>query len=72
MANPFQLTVIIEGKHVSHIVSKETIERQAKTAAQAGKSINDACPYPFGTPAAMHFKAVYALHVPIKAEAETA
>lgn len=41
------------------IVSKETIEREARAAAQAGKSLNDACPYPFHSPAGMHFSAVY-------------
>jgi hypothetical protein len=40
------------------------IERQAQEAARKGQSINDACPYPFGTEAADHFKAVYLLALP--------
>lgn len=46
------------------IVSKATIEKQATEAAGKGQSINDACPYPFGTKAADHFKAVYLLALP--------
>lgn len=46
------------------IVSKATIEKQATEAAGKGQSINDACPYPFGTEAADHFKAVYLLALP--------
>lgn len=53
------------------IVSKSTIEKQATEAAGKGQSINDACPYPFGTEAADHFKAVYLLALP-KAQATTA
>lgn len=53
------------------IVSKTTIEKQATEAAQKGQSINDACPYPFGTEAADHFKAVYLLALP-KGQATTA
>lgn len=43
------------------VIAKETIEREARAAAQAGHSLNDACPYPWDTDAAMHFKAVYLL-----------
>lgn len=43
------------------IVSKETIEREAKTAAREGKTPNEACPYPFGTAAALHWVAVHAV-----------
>jgi len=46
------------------IVSKTTIEKQATDAARKGQSIDDACPYPFGTEAADHFKAVYLLALP--------
>lgn len=46
------------------IVSKQTIEREARAAAQAGRSLNDACPYPFASEAGMHFKAVYLLALP--------
>lgn len=46
------------------IVSKTIIEKQATEAAHAGQSLNDACPYPFGTEAADHFKAVYLLALP--------
>ncbi len=53
------------------IVSKSTIEKQATEAAGKGQSINDACPYPFGTEAADHFKAVYLLALP-KAQATDA
>lgn len=46
------------------IVSKDTIDKQATAAAQQGRSLDDACPYPFGTEAADHFKAVYLLALP--------
>lgn len=46
------------------IVSKTVIEKQATEAAQAGQSLNDACPYPFTSEAGMHFKAVYLLALP--------
>jgi hypothetical protein len=35
------------------------IAREAQDAAARGMSINDACPYPFGTAEARHFKAVH-------------
>ena len=41
------------------IVAIETIEKQAQEAPQQGKSLNEACPYPFSTEAGRHFKAVY-------------
>lgn len=41
------------------IVAKETIEREARAAAQQGLSLNDACPYPFGSEAGEHFRKVY-------------
>lgn len=53
------------------IVSKDTIDKQATAAAQQGRSLDDACPYPFGTEAADHFKAVHLLALP-KARAATA
>lgn len=43
------------------IVSRATIEREARAAARQGLSIEDACPYPFHTEHADHFKAVYLL-----------
>lgn len=46
------------------IVSKEVIEKQATEAAQQGKSLRDACPYPFATPAGEHFMAAYWLALP--------
>lgn len=46
------------------IASKLMIERQAAEAARKGLSLDDACPYPFGTEAADHFKAVYLLALP--------
>ena len=41
------------------IVAKEVIDKQATQAAKQGRSLNDACPYPFGTEAADHFTAVF-------------
>lgn len=54
------------------IVSKTTIERQAQDAARAGRSLNDACPYPFASEAGVHFKAVYLLALPKGAAQEGA
>lgn len=44
---------------MTDIVSKDRIEREAREAARKGLSLADACPYPWGTPAADHFKAAY-------------
>lgn len=41
------------------IIPIATIQREAKLAAQKYSDINDACPYPFGTDAAHHFKAAF-------------
>lgn len=46
---------------MTHIVSRATIEREARDAARRGASIDDACPYPFHSEHADHFKAVYLL-----------
>lgn len=45
-------------------ISKATVEREAREAAQAGHSLNDACPYPFASRLGMHFVAVYLLALP--------
>lgn len=42
-----------------HIESIASIEARAKAAAKVYSDINDACPYPFGTDAAHHFKAAF-------------
>lgn len=49
---------------MTHIVSRALIEREARAAAAKGLSLNAACPYPFGTEHADHFKAVYLLALP--------
>lgn len=41
------------------IESIASIEARAKAAALIYSDINDACPYPFGTDAAHHFKAAF-------------
>lgn len=41
------------------IESIASIEARAKAAAKVYSDINDACPYPFGTDAAHHFKAAF-------------
>lgn len=46
---------------MTHIVSRATIEREARSAAERGLSIDEACPYPFHSEHADHFKAVYLL-----------
>lgn len=48
---------------MTQIVAKTTIEREAREAARKGLSIDEACPYPFGTEQADHFKAVYLLEL---------
>lgn len=40
---------------MSDIVSREAIERRAQDLAQVYDSFVDACPYPFGSPAATAF-----------------
>lgn len=44
---------------------KADIEEQARAAATAGRSLNEACPYPFESEAGRHFVAVYLLAVPV-------
>lgn len=41
------------------VITIETIEREARAAAQRGTSLRDACPYPWGSEAGEHFRAVY-------------
>lgn len=43
-------------------VDTEIIEQKAIEAAQAGQSLIHSCPYPFGTEAGLHFRAVWHLH----------
>lgn len=43
------------------IIEKAKIETAAKRAAAAGKTPNDACPYPFATDEGMHWMAVFIL-----------
>lgn len=52
------------------IVSKETIERLAKEAAQQRQPLRDACPFPFGTEAWEHFEAVYLVSLPVGVASE--
>lgn len=40
---------------MSEIVSRDTITRRAQELAQVYDNLVDACPYPFGSPAAMAF-----------------
>lgn len=47
---------------------KATVEQQAREAAAAGRSLNDACPYPFNSEAGRHFAAVYLLALPAPAK----
>ena len=53
------------------ITAKTTIERQATEAAGQGLSLDDACPYPFGSPAADHFRAIYTLAQPLASDIRT-
>jgi hypothetical protein len=46
------------------VPSREVIEQQARNAAAAGQSLNDACPYPFNSDAGRHFTAIYLLALP--------
>ncbi|MEG2047018.1 MAG: hypothetical protein RR100_09235 [Comamonas sp.] len=46
-------------------VSKQTVEREAREAYTHGLSVNAGCPYPFKTPAAMHWLAHYNLCLPL-------
>lgn len=41
------------------IVSLAQIEREAKKAAEAGHSLDFACPYPFHDPAGQEFRRVF-------------
>jgi len=55
------------------IVSLAQIAREAKKAAEAGHSLDFACPYPFSDPAGQEFRRVFnarraALTVPATAE----
>lgn len=43
----------------TQIISRESLEAKARTAAKTYDNINDACPYPFGTDAAHIFSAEF-------------
>lgn len=43
-------------------IDRDLIDTEAKAAALAGKSLCDACPYPFHTQAGQHFTAVWFVH----------
>jgi hypothetical protein len=43
---------------------KARIEREATEAARAGHTLDHSCRYPWHTPEAMHFKAIYLLALP--------
>jgi hypothetical protein len=43
---------------------REYIEQLARQAAREGTGLRDACPYPFNTPEAIHFAAVWATSLP--------
>jgi hypothetical protein len=61
----------VHGDRTLPIPPRDVIEQQARDAAAAGQTLNDACPYPFTSPAGMHFAAVYALslnHPPMRTE----
>lgn len=45
--------------HPRSFVPVTLIEQQARAAAQAGESLDHACPYPFDSDAGMHFKATH-------------
>lgn len=47
---------------------KSTIAREARDAAIAGISINDSCPYPFGSQRAAYFKMWYRLCRPLASD----
>lgn len=40
-------------------IRKDTATHEAKDAARAGRSLNDACPYPFLSEAGRYFRRVY-------------
>lgn len=44
------------------IVSLESVEKEAKRAADGNESILDACPYPFDTPAGRAFMKAHHEH----------
>lgn len=46
------------------IPSKDTIESEARQAAQAGVALSNACPYPFTSPQGVHFIAAYLVALP--------
>lgn len=58
LPNGERLYVIGHGA-LAHTVSASMIEREARTAAAAGRTLNDACPYPFSSSAGQHFKAIF-------------
>lgn len=41
------------------VIAIARIEREARAAVASGQSIDESCPYPFGTDAAHHFKAAW-------------
>lgn len=47
------------------LVPKAQVEAEAREAYLAGRTANDACPYPFHTDAALHWLATFNLCIPL-------
>lgn len=53
------LLVVYQNPQRRHSVSKSAVEHEAREAARRGLSLNDSCPYPFGSEAGAFFKAAW-------------
>ena len=47
------------------LIPKAQIEAEACEAHQAGRSANEACPYPFHSQCGLHWLAIYNLCIPL-------
>ena len=48
---------VIEGQRMQ--ISRQTVTREASEAAVSGRSLNDACPYPFCSEAGKYFRYIF-------------
>lgn len=49
------------------LIPKAQVEAEASEAYHAGRTPNEACPYPFHTDAALHWLATFNLCIPLPA-----
>lgn len=52
------------------LIPKTQVEAEAREAYRAGRTPNEACPYPFHTDAALHWMAIFILCMPLSTNSQ--